>query len=99
MDRVAERARPSAWLLAVALLVLAFAFQGARGLLQPDEGRYTAVALRMIESGDWMHPELNHKLPHYTKPPVTYWAVAASLDVFGRSEWAARLPANLAFLG
>ncbi|HKF96204.1 MAG TPA: hypothetical protein VKB96_16755, partial [Gammaproteobacteria bacterium] len=35
------------WLLAL-LIALAFAFQGSRGLWGTDEGRYTNVALRML---------------------------------------------------
>ena len=36
--------RPLLWLMLLAGL-LAFAFQGSRGLCEPDEGRYTNVAL------------------------------------------------------
>ncbi|RME35454.1 MAG: glycosyltransferase family 39 protein, partial [Gammaproteobacteria bacterium] len=85
------------WPLLALLLLLAFAFQGLRGLWDPDEGRYTAVALEMLDSGDWLHPRLHPELPHYTKPPLTYWALAASLGLFGRHEWAARLPNAIAF--
>lgn len=73
--------------------------QGMRGLYRPDEGRYAAVALQMLETGDWWHPHLHHETPHYTKPPLTYWTLAASFAVFGRHEWAARLPNTLAFVG
>ena len=85
------------WPLWGLLLLLAFAFQGARGLWDPDEGRYTDVALEMLESGDWLHPRLHSDQLHYTKPPLTYWAIAASVGVFGHHEWAARLPNALAF--
>lgn len=81
-----------------ALLLLALAGQGARGLWSPDEGRYVDVALEMLDSGDFVHPRLHHEVAHFTKPPLTYWALAASLGTFGRSEWAARLPNALAWL-
>lgn len=80
------------------LLLLALAGQGARGLWSPDEGRYVDVALQMLDSGDFVHPRLHHEVAHFTKPPLTYWALAASLGGFGRSEWAARLPSALAWL-
>jgi 4-amino-4-deoxy-L-arabinose transferase len=73
------------------------AFQGWRPLYSPDEGRYTNVALNMIESGDWMRPMLHPEVEHWAKPPLSYWAIAASIRVFGRSEFAARLPGALAF--
>ncbi|MEZ5314495.1 MAG: glycosyltransferase family 39 protein [Thermoanaerobaculia bacterium] len=32
-------------------------------------------------------------------PPLTYWAVAASIATFGHNEWAARLPNAAAWVG
>lgn len=83
----------------VALLILlsSFLFIGVRGLWEPDEGRYTAVATKILDTGDWFHLQLHYEHPHYTKPPVTYWAIALSAAAFGRSEWAARLPGAVAF--
>lgn len=79
------------------LLVYACAFQGARGIYSPDEGRYTDVALAMLGDGDWLHPMLHHEVAHWSKPPLTYWSIAASIRFFGRTEFAARLPSALAF--
>jgi 4-amino-4-deoxy-L-arabinose transferase-like glycosyltransferase len=89
---------PFAGVLAL-LVVLAFAFQGSRGLWEPDEGRYTAAGVNMIESGDWLVPTVDREHPHLTKPPLTYWALAASFGALGHNEWAARLPGALAFVG
>jgi 4-amino-4-deoxy-L-arabinose transferase-like glycosyltransferase len=90
------RRRP--WLAVFALaLLLGLAFQGTRGLWEPDEGRYTNVALQMIHSGDWISLRRNDTALHFTKPPVTYWAIAASVETFGRNEWAVRLPMALAY--
>lgn len=82
----------------VVAFVLSFAFLGTRGIWDPDEGRYTNVALNMLESGDWLNPKRNHETGHWTKPPVTYWMIASSVGAFGRNPWAARLPFALAFL-
>ncbi len=89
--------RASPWLLVLLVLVYAVAFQGARGLYSPDEGRYTTVALNMLDSGDWRRPMLHPEVEHWAKPPLTYWSVAASIAAFGRTEFAARLPGALAF--
>jgi 4-amino-4-deoxy-L-arabinose transferase len=83
----------------LALLLYACALQGVRPLYSPDEGRYTDVALMMLADGDWLHPMLHPEVPHWSKPPLTYWSIGASLAVFGHAEWAARLPGALAFAG
>ncbi len=85
-------------LLLVLLLVLAFAFQGSRTLWLKDEQRYTNIALEMARLDDWVHPRKHHETYHWAKPPLVYWAIAASLELFGHHEWAARLPNSLAWL-
>jgi len=87
------------WFWIAIVVLYACAFQGARPLYSPDEGRYTNVALNMLESGDWLRPTLHPEVEHWAKPPLTYWSVATSIAVFGRHEFAARLPGALAFAG
>jgi len=94
-----RRRSSNAWSVVLATLAFALAFQGARPLWEPDEGRYVTVSLEMLRTGDWWTPRLHHEIPHYSKPPLTYWANAASIGLLGRNEWAARLPAALAFFG
>ena len=88
---------PAAWVAALAL-TLALLLPGMRGIWDPDEGRYTNVALHMLDSGDWISPQRSETTGHWTKPPLTYWAIASSIAVFGHNPWAARLPASLAYL-
>ncbi len=82
----------------LALLVYSVLFQGMRGLWESSEGRYVNVALQMIETGDWLHPQTHHEHPHWTKPPATYWAIASALELFGHAELALRVPGILAFV-
>jgi 4-amino-4-deoxy-L-arabinose transferase-like glycosyltransferase len=91
-------ATTSGWLVALLAVLVAFGFLGSRGLWDPDEGRYTNVALNMLDSGDWLNPRRNDEVGHWTKPPLTYWAIAASVAVFGANPWAARLPMALCYL-
>lgn len=90
--------RSPAVLVLVLALLSAFALLGSRGIWDPDEGRYTNVALNMLDTGNWLEPRRSHEVAHWTKPPLTYWAIASSVAVFGRNAWAARLPGALAFL-
>ncbi len=87
----------SPWWFLPFLLLLCFGFLGTRALNEPDEGRYAEIAREMVETGNWLLPHVWY-VPHLDKPPFTYWAVAASLSVFGVNEWAARLPLALAAL-
>ena len=98
MNSIRRSAGPHpGWLFALSVL-LAFAFLGSRGLFDPDEGRYTNVALTMLDTGNWIEPRRNEDTGHWTKPPLTYWAIAASVSAFGSNAWAARVPMALAYL-
>jgi 4-amino-4-deoxy-L-arabinose transferase-like glycosyltransferase len=86
-------ARFSVLFLALTIF-LTFAI-GQRGLSEPDEGRYTAMAQEMLEpDANWLEPRLSD-FGHYDKPPLIYWATALSLKCFGATESAARLPSAL----
>lgn len=89
--------RAPGWTILVPLvLAITLGFLGTRGLWEPDEGRYVEVARGMLASGDYLTPHLGD-VPHFTKPPLTYWLVAAGLGTLGQHEWAARLGHGLAF--
>ncbi len=77
---------------------LGFAFMGSRSLFEPDEGRYTNVALNIADSGEWISLHRHPESLHFTKPPLTYWTIAASVKTFGFNTWAARLPIALAYI-
>jgi 4-amino-4-deoxy-L-arabinose transferase-like glycosyltransferase len=63
---------------------------GARKLANPDEGRYSVLAMHMADSGDYVTPRLNG-LKYFEKPPMQYWATAVAFATFGKSDWSARL--------
>ena len=72
---------------------------GSYRLFNPDEGRYAEIAREMAAGGDWVTPRLD-ALRYFEKPPLQYWATAATYQVFGASEWSARLWVALTgFLG
>lgn len=92
--RTGWRARSRVLVLA---FLLGFAGQGARGLYETTEGRYAEVGREMARSGDWLVPRLEGA-PHWTKPPLTYWAIGAGVRLLGNTTWAARLPNALAIM-
>ncbi|QBC45392.1 phospholipid carrier-dependent glycosyltransferase [Iodobacter fluviatilis] len=92
--------RPAAkWLALLLLAVLWFGTLGYRKLITPDEGRYAEIAREMVVSGDWNTPRLNG-IKYFEKPALQYWATAASFEILGESDFAARIwPGITGFLG
>jgi 4-amino-4-deoxy-L-arabinose transferase len=85
------------WLPLLVALLVGVAFQGTRGLTETSETRYAECAREMLVSGNWLEPQIEF-LPHWTKPPVAYWCMAAGMKIFGVNTWGARLPGVLALL-
>ena len=83
--------------LALVLALLWLALLSSRPLFNPDEGRYAEIPREMLAGGDWVIPHLNG-VAYVEKPPLQYWATAASYAVLGPNVFAARLyPALCAF--
>jgi 4-amino-4-deoxy-L-arabinose transferase-like glycosyltransferase len=83
-------------LVGVVILVLAFVFQGSRGIWQPDEGYYVGTAVTMIKNGDFLIPKIGQEI-FLEKPPLLYWGIIAGVDLFGKSEFACRFFTALCF--
>jgi 4-amino-4-deoxy-L-arabinose transferase-like glycosyltransferase len=64
-------------------------------LFEPDEGRYAEIPREMLLRGEWIVPYLQAE-PYLDKPPLLYWLVMLSYQVFGVSDAAARLVPALA---
>jgi 4-amino-4-deoxy-L-arabinose transferase-like glycosyltransferase len=61
------------------------------GLIGADEPRYAQVAREMLARHEWITPVLGAK-PWLEKPPLYYWQAALAYQLFGVTDWAARLP-------
>ncbi len=84
--------------LLACLLILAFLFQGSRGIWQPDEGYYTGTAVTMMARDSLSIPYLGEDEIFLDKPPMIYWGIIAGLKLFGHSEFAARFFHGLCFV-
>lgn len=63
-------------------------------LVDPDEGLHAAIAQEMLTRGDLVMPRFLGE-PFLDKPILYFWALAASIGVFGEHEAAVRLPGLL----
>src|SRR5438105_13030703 len=86
--------------VAVVVLVWSVIYLPALGsiAIKGEEGRRILPAIRMLETGNYIVPQVG-SYPYYRKPPLVNWVVAASFKVFGmHNEWTARLPSALSVL-
>ena len=67
-------------------------------LMEPDEGRYSAIPSAMNASGDYITPRLKAAV-YFEKPPLAYWATALFFKLFGENEFSSRLFAALCAWG
>jgi 4-amino-4-deoxy-L-arabinose transferase-like glycosyltransferase len=84
----------------VVLLVWAVIYLPALGsiAIKGEEGRRILPAIGMLNTGNYVVPEVGGN-PYFRKPPLVNWLVAASFRIFGvRNEWTARLPSAVAVL-
>ncbi|MGE0072125.1 MAG: glycosyltransferase family 39 protein [Thiomonas sp.] len=78
------------WTLFIVLAVIWLGTLGWRDLVPTDEGRYAEIPREMVASGDWVTPRLDG-FKYFEKPPLQYWATAATYELFGIGQWQARL--------
>src|SRR5216117_3207400 len=86
--------------VATVMLVWAVVYLPALGsiAIKGEEGRRILPAVRMLETGNYIVPQVGSN-PYYRKPPLVNWLVAATFKISGvRNEWTARLPSVLAVL-
>jgi 4-amino-4-deoxy-L-arabinose transferase-like glycosyltransferase len=86
--------------LLIVLVLWAAIYLPALGSLEikGEEGRRILPAVAMLETGEYIVPQIGSE-PYLRKPPLVNWLVAASFKVFGaRNEWTARLPSALCVL-
>ncbi len=86
------------WPLIAVLIIFVYLFGLNFPLLGPDEPRYTEIAREMYLRGDWVTPMLGG-FNWFEKPALLYWLQIASFNIFGVSEYTARLGSALCGLG
>jgi 4-amino-4-deoxy-L-arabinose transferase-like glycosyltransferase len=66
--------------------------------IKGEEGRRILPAVTMLETGNYLVPEVGGNA-YFSKPPLINWLIAASFKIFSqRNEWTARLPSAFCVL-
>src|SRR5438067_11456170 len=87
------------FLIVIALAVIIFAngICAYREFVRA-ESYFALGAQLMIERGEWLAPHAPDEQV-LNKPPLTYWLIGLSYEIFGASYGAARVPSVIAALG
>src|SRR5271163_4562305 len=88
--------RGDSWLvIALVLLVASVIYLGCcvspPSLMDDVDGVHGQLTRNMLTSGDWVTPRL-YGVPYLEKPPLLYWAIVISYQIFGVHDWATRIP-------
>ena len=95
---LALRAQIGLMLALLTMTCVLFAARLDHPLLEPEEARYAEIPRQMLLDGRFLTPVL-HGEDYWQKPPLLYWLVMLSYQIFGVHDWAARLvPALAGFL-
>lgn len=81
------------------LLLLRLVSSSLYPLIDPTESRYAEMARKMLETGNWITPQIDYGVPFWGKPPLAVWLNAIDLGLFGINEFAVRLSAFLLSIG
>jgi 4-amino-4-deoxy-L-arabinose transferase-like glycosyltransferase len=87
------------WVLLTAIFAaVQFASLFSPPLLDDADAGHAQIAQHMAETGNLITPMIDG-IRHIEKPPLPFWAVAASYKIFGQNTFATHLPNTLAMLG
>lgn len=93
MIRVSQR--QALWGVLILACVVRLLTLGAYPLTDTTEARYGEIARKMLETGQWIVPQIDYGVPFWGKPPLSFWLTALSYKLLGINEFAARIPSLL----
>lgn len=84
------------WILLFTVALLRLVSLAVYPLMDTTEARYGEMVRIMVETGNWLVPQIDYGVPFWGKPPLSFWASALSISLFTNSEFFMRLPHLLA---
>lgn len=83
------------WLIVLLISIPAIFWQlDSFSLRDWDEAIYAQIAREMLQGNNWLTPHYEFR-PFYEKPPLLFWLTAGFYQLFGISEFTARLATAL----
>jgi 4-amino-4-deoxy-L-arabinose transferase-like glycosyltransferase len=79
------------WVLALMAALLYLPGLGNAALFDWDEINFAEISREMTITGNWLTPTIGFEA-FTEKPPLFFWVQAASFELFGVNEFAARFP-------
>ncbi|MGC1613940.1 MAG: glycosyltransferase family 39 protein [Candidatus Acidiferrum sp.] len=67
-------------------------------LMDDSDAVLAQGARTMLATGDWVTPRLDGVV-YLEKPPLYFWPIAVSFEIFGVHDWAARVPFAVCAMG
>lgn len=86
------------WYIVLFIAALLLVNNWSIPLWDQDEAAYAGFGYAMNESGNWLVPDFMYSDVH-RKPPLHFWNIALSYNLFGYNEFAVRFPSFLAIFG
>ena len=80
------------WLLLISVGLLRMASLAMYPLMDTTESRYGEIARIMVETGNWVTPQIDYDIAFWGKPPLYAWVSASSIYLLGNTEFNLRLP-------
>ncbi len=79
------------FLIILTAFIIRFATMGLYPIGDTTEARYSEIARKMVETGNWIMPQYENGEPFWGKPPLSIWLQAITFKLFGYGEFVARL--------
>jgi len=76
----------------IAIILLRLLLNAFVPLMDKTEARYAEIARIMVETNNWVTPQIDYGVPFWAKPVLSTWLSALSMKVLGINEFAVRLP-------
>ena len=59
--------------------------------MDQTEARYAEIARLMVDTQNWIVLQIDYNIPFWAKPPLSTWAAALSILLFGPHSFFVRL--------